>query len=161
MRFAALMLCILATPLSADSEQLLQDRLKAHIEFLAADELKGREAGTEGYDIAASYVSSQFRQMGLVPAGSEGSFFQSVPLRRAWQEEGSAQFSVENGKGSRDFEFLSEWYRGSSTTFESSDFEAEMVFAGYGIEAPPLEYSDFNGIDPVSYTHLTLPTKIV
>ena len=59
--------CISASA-QTDSDQLLQDRLKAHIEFLASDELRGREPGTEGYDIAANYVASQFRQMGLVPA---------------------------------------------------------------------------------------------
>lgn len=147
MRFIALMLFLLALPALADSEPLLQARLKAHIDFLASDELKGREAGTEGYDIAAAYVASQFRQMGLVPAGSQDSYFQGVPLRRAWLEEGSATFQLKNGSGSREFNYLSEWYRGSSTSFESNELEAEMVFAGYGIEAPPLEYTDFDGID--------------
>ena len=50
----------------------LQERLRAHIDFLAADELRGRQPGTEGYDIAARYVASQFRQIGLVPGDFTG-----------------------------------------------------------------------------------------
>ena len=130
-----------------NSDLLLQNRLKAHIEFLAADELAGREAGTEGYDIAAAYVASQFRQMGLVPAGSENSYFQQVPLRRAWLEEGSATLQLENGGENRELEYITEFYRGPSTVHTASELAGEIVFAGYGIDSPELKYSDFEGID--------------
>ena len=73
------------------SDQQLQDRLRAHIEFLADDLLLGRQPGSDGYNIAANYVASQFRQMGLLPAGNNGSFFQQVPLRQAFLEPGSAE----------------------------------------------------------------------
>ena len=71
-------------------DPLLQQRLQAHVEFLADDLLRGRQPGTYGYDIAAAYVASQFRQMGLQPAGENGSYYQPVPLRRALQVPGSA-----------------------------------------------------------------------
>lgn len=131
----------------SESEALLQQRLKAHIEFLAADELRGREPGTDGYNIAAGYVASQFSQMGLLPAGSEGSYFQQVPLRQAWLQEGSAVMSLSRGDEVRKFGFVEEFYRGASTTHTVADVTAEMVFVGYGIEAPELGYSDFEHID--------------
>ena len=40
-------------------------RIEADVRFLADDLLEGREAGTRGYDIAATYVAAQYRQMGL------------------------------------------------------------------------------------------------
>lgn len=131
-----------------DSEDsLLQNRLKAHIEFLAADELRGREAGTDGYRIAASYVASQFRQMGLLPAGSEDSFYQQVPLRRSWSVEGSVGMRFENGNTKVEFEYVNEFYQGASLAHENSEISAEMVFVGYGIDAPALDYTDFDGVD--------------
>jgi hypothetical protein len=54
--------------------------LRAHIEFLADDLMEGRGAGTRGHELAARYVASQFRQLGLHPAGENGTYFQSVPL---------------------------------------------------------------------------------
>ena len=77
--------------LAADpADALLEARLEAHITFLADDLLRGRQPGTAGYEIAARYVASQFRQLGLEPAGTDGSYFQPVPLRRAWLQDGSA-----------------------------------------------------------------------
>ena len=107
-RFLTILLVFAACKTLAQSEAdvLLQERLKAHIEFLAADELRGREPGTEGYDIAAAYVASQFRQMGLVPAGAQDSYFQQVPLRRSWPVEGSVSMTFENGDTEVEFEYV-------------------------------------------------------
>lgn len=135
-----------AAPAAAD-DTLLENRLRAHVEFLAADELRGRQPGTEGYDIAAKYVASQFAQLGLLPAGTDGRYFQPVPLRRAIQEPGSARLTLSRGDVKRDFEFVEEFYMGASTAHAASKVEAEMVFAGYGIHAPELGYSDFTHLD--------------
>ena len=125
----------------------LQARLEAHITFLADDLLRGRQPGTEGYDIAAAYVASQFRQMGLQPAGTDGSYFQPVPLRRAWLNEGSATLELLRDGQRRSFRFVEEFYRGPDLVHLDSQVQAGMVFAGYGIDAPPLEYNDFESLD--------------
>jgi Zn-dependent M28 family amino/carboxypeptidase len=130
-----------------DADGLLQERLRAHIEFLAADELRGRQPGTEGYDIAARYVASHFAQFGLLPAGAQGSYLQPVPLRRATQEPDSARMSLVRDGQRRDFRFVDEFYMGAQTAHAASALEAEMVFAGYGIHAPELGYSDFKQLD--------------
>jgi len=136
-------------PLFAQDEPdlLLQQRIQAHITFLADDLLRGRQPGTEGHQIAAAYVASQFRQMGLAPAGSEGSYFQPVPLRRAWLKPGTAEISLDQGGETATFTFVDDFFMqpGKSTT--GSTVDAEMVFAGYGIEAPELDYNDYEGLD--------------
>ena len=48
--------------------------LKAHLDYLASDELEGREAGEPGYDKAAAYVAEQFAAMGLEPAGARADY---------------------------------------------------------------------------------------
>ena len=49
--------------------------------FLADDLLEGRATGTRGHEIAAKLMASEFEAMGLEPAGENGAYFQSVPLR--------------------------------------------------------------------------------
>ncbi len=57
-----------------------QAAMKAHVLFLASDALRGREAGSPEYRIAAEYVAAQFFAAGLKPAGDAGSYIQKVPL---------------------------------------------------------------------------------
>ena len=142
-------LCLNTFPALADDDgdALLQGRLEAHITFLADDLLRGRQPGTEGYDIAAAYVASQFRQMGLQPAGTDGGYLQPVPLRRAWLDDGSATLELIREDETRPFRYVDEFYRGASLAHPGSEVQASMVFAGYGIDAPLLEYSDFEGLD--------------
>ncbi len=156
MRIFALLPVLFTVSLQAQPDLLLQARLKAHIEFLAADELRGRLPGTQGSNIAAGYVVSQFRQMGLLPAGAQDSYYQQVPLRQAWLQKGSATMKLNRQDLSRDFEFLEEFYVRPSTGFTSTNLTADLVFAGYGIHAPELDYSDFSRIDVAGKIAVTL-----
>ena len=144
--------CIAALAVSSaqaadDSELQLQNRLRAHIEFLADDLMLGRQPGSDGYNIAANYVSSQFRQMGLLPAGDDGSYLQQVPLRRAYLAPGSAEMTFINASGATPQIFVDQFYMGPALGSTSSDLEAGLVFAGYGIEAAELEYNDYTDLD--------------
>ena len=77
---AALALAALGTAAIADTLPPEQAAIKAHVAFLAADALKGREAGTAEYDIAAEYVASEMLAAGLEPAAGAGKWLQPVPL---------------------------------------------------------------------------------
>ena len=152
MRYFSVLLCglLLTTPSAwseDESEQQLQNRLKAHIDFLADDLMLGRQPGSDGYNIAANYVASQFRQMGLHPAGDDDSYLQQVPLRQAFLEAGSAEMLlIQNGQSTA-MKFVEEFYMNPSLTDTSSRVEAELVFVGYGIQAPELEHFDYADID--------------
>jgi hypothetical protein len=69
-------------------------RIEADVRFLADDLLEGREAGTRGFDLAALYVASQYRQIGLEPGGDDGTYFQSVPMVRGVRERDGARFDL-------------------------------------------------------------------
>lgn len=129
------------------SDELLQSRLQAHIEFLADDLMLGRLPGSDGYNIAANYVVSQFRQMGLLPAGNEGGYLQQVPLRQAFLEPGSAELLLIRDGQSTALKFVEEFYMGPSLAHTSSQVEAGLVFVGYGIESPELDHLDYADVD--------------
>jgi len=130
-----------------ESELQLQQRLRAHIEFLADDLMRGRQPGSDGYNIAANYVSSQFRQMGLLPAGNDGGYFQQVPLRQAFLEPGSAELVFSQGTEAIPLVFIDQFYMGPDLVSTSSELEAELVFVGYGIEAAELGHNDYANLD--------------
>ena len=125
----------------------LQSRLQAHIDFLADDLMRGRQPGSDSYNIAANYVRSQFRQVGLLPAGDEGSYFQQVPLRQAFLEPGSAELVFSNGSKILPLVFVDQFYMGPALGSTSSKLEAGLVFAGYGIEAAELDHNDYSELD--------------
>ena len=142
-----LLLVTTAIAASEESDQQLQNRLRAHIEFLADDLMLGRQPGTNGYNIAANYVASQYRQMGLIPAGDGGTYLQQVPMRRAFLESGSAEIEFSRGDKTTPLIFVEDFYMSPSLARTSSELEAGMVFVGYGIDAPELEHNDYAGID--------------
>lgn len=118
------------------------DALRAHVRFLADDLLLGREAGTDSFLIAANYVQSQFRQIGLEPAGNDG-YFQQVPFVRYRSSEESARLSL-NGKA---FKEIEDFVVSPHAAHTSTDVEAPVVFAGFGIDAPELGRRDYEGLD--------------
>ena len=75
--------------------------MRAHVEFLSDDLLEGRGTGARGHEIAARYVATQFRALGLQPGGTDGSWFQRVPLRRATHDGSPVVSLTSGGRSSR------------------------------------------------------------
>lgn len=120
-----------------DSEK----RLKADVQFLADDLLKGRKTPSEGLDIAAHYLANQLEAYGWEPA-NDGSYFQKVPLL-SYEFLKSKYTVVLNGKELAPEEFLL-----STTNLKiSTTNESDLVFLGQGIYLPEKNVDDFKDID--------------
>ena len=122
------------------------DRVRSHVEFLADDLLEGRGAGTRGHEVAALYVASQFRSLGLRPAGDGGSWYQRVPFRRASHDGTPTVAIVENGK-TAPLAWGTEVAIRPSLTERERNIRSGLVFAGYGISDRSLGIDDFRGLD--------------
>lgn len=59
---------------------VFKNDIESHIYFLASDELKGRQTGSDELKIAAAYLANHLRKYGVKPAGENGSFYQNVPM---------------------------------------------------------------------------------
>ncbi len=124
-------------------ESIDPKKIEGHMHFLSDDLLKGRAVGSEGFEIASSYVKSQFISMGLKPAAEGDSYVQPVIFKQA-VTNASKSFLHINGKPL----VMNEDYI-VSPYFESevSDIEADLVFVGFGISAPEFGYDDYAGMD--------------
>src|SRR5438128_8204372 len=61
-------------------EAITPDGLLAHIKVLSSDEFEGRAPGTKGEELSVSYISDQFKRIGLKPGNPDGTYVQEVPL---------------------------------------------------------------------------------
>ncbi|MBI4540771.1 MAG: M20/M25/M40 family metallo-hydrolase [Gemmatimonadetes bacterium] len=115
----------------------------AHVRYLADDALEGRAAGSPGERCAAEYVAARFREIGLAPAGENGTYFQSFPLRVGARLGPTNLLAVaaETYTAGRDWIPL-----GFSAT---ANAEAPAAYAAYGITRPG------NPDDVYSRTELT------
>jgi hypothetical protein len=123
------------------------EAIRSHVEFLAGDLLEGRAAATRGYDIAAAYVAAQFRQAGLVPAGDNDTFLQTVPLLEATAVLPGSSAKLVRDDETVTFEYGTHYLPSADFLSASSTLTAPLVFAGYGVEAPELGYTDFDTVD--------------
>jgi len=128
-------------------EQVDAERIRAHVEFLADDTLQGRDTGSDGYQIAANYVKSNFKQLGLTPQGDHGSYEQVVTFRRAYLDKDSAKLTIENAQGTTELVFKEQFIMSGSSLETESRVSAETVFVGYGVISSDFGYDDYAGLD--------------
>ena len=65
--------------------QVKQSEVETMLRFLASDELKGRRTGSEGNNIAASYIAASLQASGFKPVEGHSNFYQTVPYLRLLQ----------------------------------------------------------------------------
>lgn len=123
------------------------DNLQAHLEFLASDDLEGRDTGSRGHEIASLYIAAEFKKLGLQPAGDDGSYFQRVRFRSASLVENSATFSVRNGEQSFSLQYPKEFLTGPSVYAQQESVTAPLVFVGYGLVSEVFAIDDYAGLD--------------
>ncbi len=117
-----------------------------HVRILASDEFQGRAPGTLGERLTSGYLEDQFLRIGLVPAFAD-SFFQSVPtLEISPSEETQIQISVE--ANALQLKREKDYVIGSHQGVGEINIEAsEIVFAGFGVNAPEFGWNDYADIE--------------
>ncbi|HEX2970636.1 MAG TPA: M28 family peptidase [Bacteroidales bacterium] len=129
---------------SINSEEMM-----AWINKLCSPEFNGRLTGTPEFMASAEWVASEFKKWGLKPAGDNGSYFQNFDIPyTVVNNPGSLSLNIQQSEGSvirKSYRYPDEYYPGMNSG--SGEVTAEVVFAGYGVTAPELNYDDYKGID--------------
>src|SRR6266705_5370698 len=123
------------------------EHIRAHVRFLSQDLLEGRGTGQRGGDIAAEYIATQFWLYGLKAAGDNGTFFQKVPMVGITPTP-ETTFELRPAKGEAlQLKPLDQYVAYDVTQRASDDIDADIVYVGYGIEAPEYQWDDYKGMD--------------
>jgi Zn-dependent M28 family amino/carboxypeptidase len=128
-------------------ETINPEHIRWHVRYLSHDLLEGRGTGQRGGDLAAEYIATQFAEYGLKPVGDRGTYMQKVPLVGITTLP-ETQFSLTPKQGETiHLKPLDEYVAYDQSQQPQSDLDAEVVFVGYGIQAPEYNWDDYKGVD--------------
>jgi Zn-dependent M28 family amino/carboxypeptidase len=129
------------------SDPISDAGLRADIKFLSSDLLEGRAPSTRGGQLASEYIAARFAGIGLKPAGENGTYFQPVTIVEA-KVDPSATLTVSGGAGgSEPLKYSTDFVAFSGLEQSDVSAESEVVFVGYGINAPEQKWNDYAGVD--------------
>jgi Zn-dependent M28 family amino/carboxypeptidase len=131
------------------------DEVLTHTRTLSSDEFQGRAPGTRGEDLTVAYITDQFRRMGLRPGNTDGTYTQRVPL--IGLTPAPAPLILRKGNAEQQFAWKDDvvaWTTHQTQTAAIDD--SEIVFVGYGVEAPEYDWDDYKGVDLRGKTLLML-----
>jgi Zn-dependent M28 family amino/carboxypeptidase len=119
----------------------------AHIRTLASDEFEGRAPGTHGEELTVKYLIAQFSAAGLAPGNPDGTWIQKVPLLGILPSGFTPLVVSRQGK-KQSFAHSTDVVAFSQRGVEAVALQSsELVFVGYGVQAPEFDWDDFKGVD--------------
>ena len=124
---------------------ITEREIDAHIRFLSSDLLEGRAPATRGGRLAAEYIASQLRIAGVEP-GVGGSYFQRVPIDIVSADAATFRLAT-GGKAPGSLTYPRDVVVWAGSATEASRASGEIVFVGYGVNAPEYRWNDFEGLD--------------
>ena len=134
--------------MSADTgiNALNADSLRKHISILASDSFMGRKPFTEGEVRTITFLQQKFAATGLEP-GNGNSYLQEVPMVNI-QTSADSIMRIQSPKGNYLLTGLEDYVIWTEKTDPViSIHEDELVFAGYGVNAPERNWNDYEGLD--------------
>jgi hypothetical protein len=134
-------------PEQAAMKAIRPDAIRAHMRFLSDSLLRGRAPGTPGYEVAARYVAAQLEAAGLHPAGVNGTWYQTVPLRKSVLDDGKSSLVLITKGGEQTLVPLKDYVQIGDLIKTDNGVEAPVVFAGFGVTAKEHDYDDYAGAD--------------
>jgi Zn-dependent M28 family amino/carboxypeptidase len=123
-------------------DSINEQQLTSHVKVLASDKFGGRAPSTKGETLTLEYLTEQFKAIGFKP-GNGDSFLQEVPLVSI---EASPDMVL--SIGGKDYKYRTDMVMGSSRITKLSTLKnSDLVFVGYGINAPEYNWNDYEGLD--------------
>jgi Zn-dependent M28 family amino/carboxypeptidase len=133
-------------PVKEAEKVITEEFIFGHTRYLSHDLLEGRGPGTRGDELARHYIAAQFEAMGIEPGGSDGTYFQSVPLIGMTVDR-NTYLTVTRGNQRHIFRYHEDFMPFSGVLEPTVPVSGDLVFVGYGIQAPEFDWDDYKGID--------------
>lgn len=136
------------SPIDQVANTITEESLMEPIEVLSSDEFLGRATGTEGEEKSVSYLVNKFEEYDLQGGAEDGSYTQDVPLVGQKTEQDVQLNITKNGNTVHQFDYYDDFMAWPANLEENVSIdEAELVYVGYGIQAPEEEWDDFKDAD--------------
>ncbi len=121
--------------------------LRAHIQFLADDLLGGRAPGTTGSVLAQKYIASQMKLIGLAPGFENKSYYQEFDVMET-DILPVMNLTVAGKEKELQLQYYENFIAFPGVKKEDIQIkDVELVFVGYGIQAPEYDWDDFKNVD--------------
>jgi Zn-dependent M28 family amino/carboxypeptidase len=131
-------------------------RLLDRIKVLSDDKFEGRAPGTKGEELTVQYLETEFKKLGLQPGNTDGTYVQKVPLVGITGTE-SSPLTMAKGSDKETFKWRDQVVAWTKHVADGARIaNSDVVFAGYGVEAPEYNWDDFKGMDVKGKTILVL-----
>jgi Zn-dependent M28 family amino/carboxypeptidase len=117
-----------------------------HIKKLASDEFEGRAPGSKGEELTVQYLTDQFRAMGLAPGNPDGTYIQKVPMVEITADP-KMKLEFSGAAAGLAPKYQDDYVAWTKRVIASTSMDAEMIFVGYGVQAPEFKWDDFKGVD--------------
>jgi Zn-dependent M28 family amino/carboxypeptidase len=132
-------------PPAAKAAAINTNTLKTMTRTLSSDAFEGRAPTTPGETKTVAYLIAQMKRAGLKP-GNNGSWTQDVPLVETISSPGALEIS--GGSAPLSFVYKTDFVASTYQVVERSELkDSELVFVGYGINAPEKGWNDYAGLD--------------
>jgi Zn-dependent M28 family amino/carboxypeptidase len=127
-----------------------------HIKVLSSDEYEGRAPGTKGEELTLKYIQDQFKALNLKPGNADGSYLQKVPLVGITGTE-AKPLTISKGAKKQAFKWSDDVVAWTKHVADGAAVEnSDVVFAGYGVDAPEFKWNDFKDVDVKGKTIIVL-----
>ncbi|MCS1407931.1 MAG: Bacterial leucyl aminopeptidase [Verrucomicrobia subdivision 3 bacterium] len=140
--------------LGAALNSITSENLLEHIEILASDAYEGRGPGGVGEDLTVEYLIGQFMRFGLEPGNPNGTYIQEVPMVGI-ESESSAHLVL--GDKKQEITYPQDYVAWTShPNPEVTVKDSNLIFVGYGVEAPEYRWDDYKGANLKGHTLVML-----
>lgn len=146
MRLNSMLAVWVSVVLGAQTVQVQEAPLRAHLAFLSDDLLEGRGTGQRGGEITMRYLETQLAAMGLKPANG-ASFRQTIKIAGVQPLPLASNLSFIGGQEAVSLGFGDDIVFASGSAKADTNFDAPLVFVGYGVVAPEAAWDDYKGLD--------------
>ncbi|GAA5523142.1 M20/M25/M40 family metallo-hydrolase [Aliifodinibius salicampi] len=136
------------SPITEIADTITEESLMEHIEVLSSDDFMGRGTGTEGEKKTVDYLISQLKENDIKGGMPDGSYVQEVPLIGQKTDE-NAQLTITKGdEAILTLDYYTDFMAWPANMEEEVSIEeADLVYVGYGIQAPEEDWDDFKDTD--------------
>jgi Zn-dependent M28 family amino/carboxypeptidase len=123
------------------------DAVLRHTKTLSADRFEGRAPGSKGEELTVNYLVDTFKKMGLKPGNTDGTYIQKVPLVGITGAE-ARPLTIAKGAKKQTLKWKDEVVAWTKHVADGASIDnSELVFAGYGVDAPEYNWNDFKDVD--------------